>query len=117
MSALKIKVRVKEASWIARIAARRLKYGRVAMVIGRTIYLHNATTAEFMSSRRWVTHELVHVEQYFRYGLFRFLVLYLIDSTKHGYWQNKFEVEARERESEVELLERYELVFPKKHEV
>jgi hypothetical protein len=104
----KIKVRIREGAWIARIAARRLSYGRVAIVVGRTIYLHNATAADFLSSRRWMIHELVHVEQYSRYGWMGFLIRYLTEYAKNGYWNNKYEVEARRREGEVALLEQYE---------
>ena len=43
-------------------------------------------------------HEFVHVEQVRRLGWFRFYVSYLNETRKHGYWYNKYEVEARERD-------------------
>ncbi|WP_262511711.1 hypothetical protein [Adhaeribacter pallidiroseus] len=38
------------------------------------------------------------MQQFKKYGFFRFLWLYLIESIKVGYFQNKFEVEARQAE-------------------
>ena len=52
----------------------------------------------------------MHVEQFQRYGFLRFLILYVIEFWKAGYWDNKFEVEARAREGETALLEQYEIL-------
>jgi hypothetical protein len=105
----KVKVRLKTDSRLAWLAARKLAYGRVAMVIGRTIYLHNASEQDFLSSRRWMIHELKHVEQFREHGLVRFLVLYLREYLKNGYYDNKYEIEARDAERDGSLLERYEI--------
>lgn len=92
------KVKIKEDSWFARIAAAKLGSERVAIVWGRTIHLHNTSKADFLSDRRWVNHELKHVAQFEQYGWLRFAILYLVESIRHGYFNNKFEQEAREAE-------------------
>jgi hypothetical protein len=102
------KVKIKENSWIARIAARRMKFPRIAIVLGRTIHLHNATLTTFINSRRWVLHELKHVEQFER-GFLLFAWQYLADYAKNGYYQNKFEIEARAAEADDSLLNKYDL--------
>ena len=51
--------------------------------------------------QRWLKHELVHIEQYKKHGLLKFLTLYLWYSMKYGYYNNPFEVEAREKEKEL----------------
>ena len=89
---------IRERSWVARIAAWKLSSKRVAIVIGRTIHLHNATKEEFLSNPRWLKHELCHIEQFRRYGHFRFVMMYLWESIRKGYYKNKYEVEAREAE-------------------
>lgn len=91
-------VGIKENSWIAKLAARKLKTKNCAIVINRTIHLHNTTRAEFMANRKWLLHELKHVEQYQRYGVLRFIFLYLYETVRKGYRNNRFEVEAREAE-------------------
>jgi hypothetical protein len=107
------KVRVKEGAWPARVAAKKLGYSQVAMVIGRTIYLHNTPVDIFRNSKKWVIHELKHVEQYERYGFFRFLWLYFREYMKNGYHQNKFEVEARQAETDDSLLAKYHIEWTK----
>ena len=104
------KVRVKENSWLARLAAKKLRYGHVAMVVGHTVHLHNTTAAGFCARRSWVLHELKHVEQYERHGMLGFLCRYLIESMRKGYRNNRFEVEARAAESDITVLERYQVV-------
>jgi Domain of unknown function (DUF4157) len=92
-------VKLKVNSWIAGIAARKMKVGSVALVLGKTIHLYNITPHQFHSSPRLLRHELKHVEQYRRLGFFRFLVLYAWYSLKYGYHNNPLEVEARAAES------------------
>ena len=70
--------------------------GSVAMVLGQTVHLSGATRAEFLADPEWVAHEEVHLRQVRDLGLARFLYQYLIESARVGYYQNKFEVEARE---------------------
>lgn len=90
--------RIKENSWIARIAAWKLSSAQAAIVIGKTIHLHNTTKEEFLKNERWVKHELCHIRQYKELGFFRFIALYLWESMKKGYYNNKFEAEARQAE-------------------
>ncbi|MFT3846605.1 MAG: DUF4157 domain-containing protein [Lacibacter sp.] len=90
--------RIKEKSLLALFAAKKLKANRVAMVIGKTIHLHNTKREDFLNNKRWLKHELAHIEQYKRYGLLKFLLLYLWYSIKYGYYNNPFEVEARKAE-------------------
>jgi hypothetical protein len=90
--------RIKENSWIARIAAWKMSASGIAIVIGKTIHLYNTSKADFLKNKRWVKHELCHIEQFRRYGFFRFIVLYLIESAKRGYYKNRYEVEARQAE-------------------
>lgn len=82
------------------------------MVLGRTIHLHNTTAENFLERRSWVLHELKHVAQYDRYGIPGFLWRYLLASGKSGYYLNIFEVEARNAEKEISLLDKYRLVLP-----
>jgi hypothetical protein len=91
-------VQIKENSFLARIAAKKLKANSIAMVIGNTIHLHNVSRKIFLEDERWVKHEMAHIDQYRRYGLVRFLLLYTWYSIKYGYRNNPFEIEAREKE-------------------
>jgi len=89
---------IKENSWIAKLAALKLRTKRVAIVIGKTIHLHNTSKQEFLKDERWVKHELCHIKQFKENGFVLFLAKYLWESLKHGYRNNKYEVEAREAE-------------------
>ncbi len=93
--------RIKENSWIAKIAAKKLKSDTAAIVIGKTIHLHNTSTENFLKDKRWLKHELCHVEQFKRHGFLPFILKYLFESLKKGYYNNKYEVEAREAEKVV----------------
>ena len=104
-----VPVRIKEKSWLARLAAWKLGFNYVAMVFGRTIHLHNTTTADFFKRPSWVRHELKHVEQYDQHGMLRFLWKYFREYIRVGYYQNAFEVEARMAESDDSLLTKYDL--------
>jgi hypothetical protein len=109
------KVYIKENSWIAAVAARKLRCNRLAIVLGRTIYLHNVSTADFVSHRRWVVHELKHVDQFQQYGTLRFLWLYLQEHLKNGYHKNRFEIEACRAEGDENLLLKYDMTDYIKH--
>lgn len=91
---------IKENSWLARLAARRLHTENMAVTIGSTIHLYKATRAEFMDNRKWVSHEICHVLQFRKYGLVRFLFLYSWETLRHGYRRNKFEIEALAAEND-----------------
>lgn len=102
-------VQIKENSWLAKLAAKQLKFHRIAIVLGRTIYLYNVSLETFLSSKRWVTHELMHVEQFKREGWLKFAWEYVIDYFRVGYYDNKFEIEARNAETDESLLHKYDL--------
>jgi len=89
-------LRIKENSFFARIARRVLKSSNIAMVLGKTIHLSGVSQEEFLRNRSWVAHELCHVRQFQEHGYIRFLWRYLLESYRNGYYNNKFEVEARE---------------------
>jgi len=90
---------IKENSWLAKLAAIKLGTKAVAMVLGKTIHLYNTTEAEFLQDEKWVKHELCHIKQFKEHGYFLFLVKYIWESIKKGYYSNRFEVEARNAEN------------------
>ena len=90
---------IKENSWLAKIAAKKLKADSVAMVLGKTIHLHNTSKENFLSDERWVKHELCHIKQFKEHGYFMFVVKYLWESLRKGYNNNRFEVEASNAET------------------
>ena len=90
---------VKENSFLAKIATRKLRSTNVAMVLGKTIHLYGVSKIEFLQDEKWVKHELCHIKQFREHGYFLFVVKYLWESVKKGYYNNKFEVEARAAES------------------
>lgn len=91
-------ITIKEASWIAKLAAAKLRSSSVAMVLGNTIHLHNASKNEFLQNQRWLKHELCHVRQFQQYGYMLFIIKYLWETVKNGYYNNRFEAEARAAE-------------------
>lgn len=90
---------IKENSWLAKVAAWKLKSSSVAMVLGKTIHLAGVGKKEFMADEKWLKHELCHISQFQQHGYWLFLVKYLWESIKKGYYNNRFEVEAREAEN------------------
>lgn len=105
-----MKVRVKENSWVAKLAAAKMKADKVAIVFGSTIHLHNTSHEEFLNDTDWVCHELKHVEQYRQNGFTGFLVKYLFYWMKNGYYNNRFEVEARASEKNISLIENAQFI-------
>jgi len=95
---LPAKVHIKENSWLARLAAKQLKVSSAAIVFGNTIHLHGVSQQGFLQNEAWVKHELKHVAQFRQYGFMAFIFKYLVESYKTGYYNNRFEVEAREAE-------------------
>ena len=87
------KIKIKENSRIAKLAARINKQDRYAVTIGRTIYI-NCSEEEFFARTWWMRHELTHVKQYNRYGVGRFLATYLFYSLFRNYSDIPFEKEA-----------------------
>ena len=92
------------------MAAAKMKADKVAIVFGGTIHLHNTKREEFLQDDDWVCHELKHVQQYQQNGFAGFLVKYLFDWVKNGYYNNKFEVAARESEKDKHLTNEVEFV-------
>jgi hypothetical protein len=92
--------RIRESSWLARLAAWKLGVPSVALTIGRTIHLHRASRHALLQDSGWLRHELRHVEQFRRYGFLAFIGLYLAESVRHGYYGNRFEREARAAETD-----------------
>ena len=90
---------VKQNSWIAKIAAWKLKSGSIAIVIGKTIHLYQVSKEDFLKDTKWVKHEMCHVNQFKKHGLLSFIIMYLWESIKQGYYNNKYEVEARNAEN------------------
>lgn len=99
-------VSIKENSWIAKIAAIKMRAEKIAIVFGSTIHLHNTTREDFLNNSDWVCHELKHVEQYQQEGSLGFIFKYLFDWMKNGYYNNKFEVEARKSEKDILLMKK-----------
>ena len=103
-----MKVKLKEQSWVAKLAAKKMKAGALAIVFGRTVHLWNISRQEFLQNPRLMVHEIEHVRQYQRHGFVPFLFLYLADWIRTGYYRNRFEVEARaaeERQSQLKDIE------------
>ncbi len=98
------RINIRENSWMAWLAAKKLGAPAVAITLGNTIYLHRTGREHFLNNERWVKHELKHVEQFRRYGYFRFIFLYLAECLRKGYYHNRFEIEARKAEdSHIEI--------------
>lgn len=89
---------IKENSWLAKIAAKKLRSSAVAMVLGNTIHLHNTSKETFLQNKKWLKHELCHVQQFKQHGYAGFIIKYLWESVKKGYYNNKYEAEARAAE-------------------
>lgn len=108
-----MRVKIKEQSLFARLAARKLNSRQLAAVFGNTIHLWNVSRDQFLQDRRWVLHELEHVRQYRRHGLVGFLVLYLWESVRRGYQNNRFEVAARQAETGESVPNKSDFTFIK----
>ena len=89
---------IKEKSLIAYFARKVLRAKTVAIVLRKTIYLNGVNKESFLANQKWLKHELCHIKQFQQYGFFRFLLLYITETFRNGYYNNRFEVEAREAE-------------------
>jgi hypothetical protein len=94
-----MKHRITENSWIAKMAAYKLKSDDMAIVVGKTIHLHGVSKNDFLKNEKWVRHEMCHIGQFRKYGFLNFIFKYLLESIRSGYHNNKFEAEAREAEN------------------
>jgi hypothetical protein len=63
-----------------------------AVTLGRTIVVHPGVRL----SRRLLVHELTHVRQWEEDRLFP--LRYALESLRRGYWNNRYELEARDAE-------------------
>ena len=90
---------IKENSWLAKIAAKKLSSKNVAMALGSSIHLYGVTKADFLADEKWLKHELCHIKQFKQYGYFNLVVRYLWESLRKGYYNNRFEMEARNAEA------------------
>jgi hypothetical protein len=77
-----------------------IKGNRATMTVGNTIYLFGVNKADFIKHKKWLLHEMEHVRQFKRYGFFRFIALYLLETMKKGYYNNRYELEARQSAGE-----------------
>ncbi len=104
-----IKVFIKENSWIAKIAAYKLKADNCAIVIHRSIYLFRITKKQILHDKKLLNHELTHILQWRNHGVIKFVFLYLYYSLKYGYQQNPFEIEARNNENNFDIVRKFTL--------
>ncbi len=88
--------KIVERSFFARIARMVLKSSNVAMVLGNKIHLSGVDGETFLKDEGWLAHEMCHIRQFKEHGYVRFLWLYFVESMRVGYYNNKYEVEARE---------------------
>lgn len=88
--------RIVENSPFARLARLKLGAPNVAMVLGQSIHLSGVTREQFLRDPFWVAHEMEHIRQFQEFGRLGFLVRYLRDWVRHGYFNIPFEVAARE---------------------
>ena len=81
-------VKVIEHSWYARVHGR-----AVATTRQQRIYLRGSA-ADFFSNPWLMLHEYCHVLRQWQTGSLT-VPRYLLECLRHGYWNNRFEVEAR----------------------
>ena len=82
----------------------------MAMVLGNTIHLYKVSREDFLKEKSWVCHEVRHILQFKQHGYLPFLFKYLIEWMKHGYINNRFEIEANESENDLSLLDKVQFV-------
>lgn len=94
-----------EGSWIASLAAKKLKAKQgLAIVLFRTIYLHGMKAEDLLTHTRMFRHEVKHILQYQEHGWFLFLMKYLWYSMRYGYYNNPLEREARAAEDDPSII-------------
>jgi hypothetical protein len=83
-------------NWVMLLAQPNVKTW--AITIGQTTYY--SESKEYVDARpRWRKHEECHKFQWKREGFLKFAKKYLENLKKYGYYNNPFEVEAREAEN------------------
>lgn len=102
---------IKENSFWARLAGLKLRTKAIAMVLGHCIHLYGVSKEEFLSNKRWLRHELKHIEQYERLGFIRFIITYLWQTVRVEYYRCGLECEAREAEEDATIQQRFILKY------
>ncbi len=105
-----MRIYIRESSAFARLASKKMGGGAIAIVYRNTIHLWGVSREEFMRSKTWVAHEVEHVRQFKQYGTAWFTCRYLWEWAKKGYYNNRFEVEARAAERHWQDLKNIEFV-------
>jgi len=100
---------IKQNAWIARLAAQKLKTANAAIVIGNTIYLHGVSKDRFLDDPAWVRHELTHVGQYRESGILLFILKYLYQCSRFGYYNAPLEKAARLAEQDETIQQQYSI--------
>jgi len=100
-----MRIRIKENSLLAKLAAHNLREARMAIVLGKTIHLYNVSREDFLQNTKWVRHEVMHVKQFQQNGYCKFILSYLFETFNVGYKYNKYEKEARDNEGNLALLD------------
>lgn len=95
---------VKTDSFLAKMACRWMKSKAVAMVMGKTIHVYGVSPMDLLNNKDWLLHEMVHIRQFEENGYIRFIGLYLLESMKHGYHNNRYEMEARDETRQLDSL-------------
>ncbi len=75
---------IKENSFIAKIAVKKLRSKNAAIVLGHRIHLHGVGKHTFLPNKKWLRHELKHVEQYEQMGFVVLIITYVWQTLKHG---------------------------------
>lgn len=92
-------IKVKPNSIFAQIAHYILGgKGATAITFGSVIHIYGCDVHTFLLNKRWVRHEIHHTLQYRTIGYISFLWKYVIESLIKGYYNNKYEVAARNSE-------------------
>lgn len=92
-----MKIRRKYNNWIPRI----LRVGAITLYP----FILYKRDKEFLKARpdylkALFKHEYIHIDQVRRMGWFKFYFLYIIENIRKGYKQNKYELEAWDRQHE-----------------
>jgi hypothetical protein len=109
-----LQIRIVENHLFAHLAACKLRTKKgMAITIGNTIYLHKTTTKQLIEHTSWFRHELKHIEQFQQYGCIGFIIRYLWESLRNGYFNNKYEIEARNNELINPFITKYKVFICK----
>jgi hypothetical protein len=96
---------IKENAWVAKLAARNMRSRNIAIVFGSTINLYGVSREAFLADTGWVRHEVCHVRQYRHHGFAWFLLQYVWQWLRVGYYDISFEKEARLAENDPSVMD------------